>query len=231
LPDPLPRVAVLVLISAAGIGLLAPLTSARSEAHQLAATERLLLAAEAHAGAAAAPDRGSLSSRQRPAELSLAGPEQAAPELVADPAPPDGPASVTVEAVIRPLPTPTPPPPPPPAPTLPPPPVVVVAAAPPPPPPAAPRPPPSAAPAVIDGSVWDRLAQCESSGNWAINTGNGYYGGLQFDYPTWHAYGGGEFAEYPHQATREEQIAVAERLHAARGFQPWPACRVKLGLP
>ena len=80
-------------------------------------------------------------------------------------------------------------------------------------------------------SVWDDLARCESGGNWAINTGNGYYGGLQFSYATWHAYGGGEFAEYPHHATREEQIAVAERLHAVRGFQPWPSCRVKLGLP
>lgn len=80
-------------------------------------------------------------------------------------------------------------------------------------------------------SVWDDLARCESSGNWAINTGNGYYGGLQFSHPTWHGYDGGEFAEYPHQATRDEQIIVAERLRAARGYQPWPACRIKLGLP
>jgi hypothetical protein len=87
------------------------------------------------------------------------------------------------------------------------------------------------APIVVDGSVWDRLAQCESGGNWSINTGNGYYGGLQFDYSTWLAYGGGEYAQYAHLATREQQIAIAERLRAARGFQPWPACRVKLGLP
>ena len=80
-------------------------------------------------------------------------------------------------------------------------------------------------------SVWDDLAECESGGNWAINTGNGYYGGLQFSYATWHGYGGGEFAEYPHEATREEQIIVAERLRAARGYAPWPACRAKLGLP
>ncbi len=79
--------------------------------------------------------------------------------------------------------------------------------------------------------VWDRLAKCESSGNWAINSGNGYYGGLQFGYATWHAYGGGAFAPYPHQATRVEQIVVAERLRALRGYQPWPACRIKLGLP
>jgi hypothetical protein len=80
-------------------------------------------------------------------------------------------------------------------------------------------------------TVWDRLAQCESSGNWAIDSGNGYYGGLQFSYATWHGYGGGAFADYPNQATREQQIVVAERLRAVRGYQPWPACRVKLGLP
>ena len=81
------------------------------------------------------------------------------------------------------------------------------------------------------GSVWDDLARCESGGNWAINSGNGYYGGLQFSHGTWHNYGGGEFADYPHEATREEQIIVAERLRAARGYAPWPACRAKLGLP
>lgn len=79
--------------------------------------------------------------------------------------------------------------------------------------------------------IWDRIAGCESSGNWAINSGNGYYGGLQFSFSTWHAYGGGAFAAYPHQATRAQQIVVAERLRAARGYQPWPACRIKLGLP
>jgi len=85
---------------------------------------------------------------------------------------------------------------------------------------------------TYDGdSVWDALAQCESGGNWASNTGNGYYGGLQFSVATWRAYGGTEYAAYPHQATREEQIAVAERLRDARGYQPWPACRTKLGLP
>jgi hypothetical protein len=94
-------------------------------------------------------------------------------------------------------------------------------------------PPPPAAPAVTyqGDTVWDELAQCEASGNWAANTGNGYYGGLQFSLPTWNGYGGAEFAAYPHQATREEQIVVAERLRAARGYQPWPACRAKLGLP
>jgi resuscitation-promoting factor RpfB len=95
-------------------------------------------------------------------------------------------------------------------------------------------PPASAARAPVasfdGGTVWDQLAQCESGGNWAINTGNGYYGGLQFSYGTWLGYGGGEFAEYAHLATREQQIIVAERLHAARGFSPWPACSAKLGL-
>ena len=97
-----------------------------------------------------------------------------------------------------------------------------------------PPPPEQAAPASVTysgSSVWDDLAQCESGGNWSINTGNGYYGGLQFSYDTWHGYDGGEFADYPHQATREEQIIVAERLRAVRGYAPWPACRAKLGLP
>ncbi|MGH2444780.1 MAG: transglycosylase family protein [Candidatus Limnocylindria bacterium] len=80
-------------------------------------------------------------------------------------------------------------------------------------------------------SVWDDLAQCESGGNWAINTGNGYFGGLQFSLGTWQQYGGTQYAAYPHEATREQQIATAERLHAARGYAPWPACRASLGLP
>jgi resuscitation-promoting factor RpfB len=79
-------------------------------------------------------------------------------------------------------------------------------------------------------SVWDRLAQCESGGNWAINTGNGYYGGLQFNIDTWRAYGG---TGYPHENSREAQIAVATRLRDANGgsYGSWPACAEKLGLP
>ena len=97
--------------------------------------------------------------------------------------------------------------------------------------PAAAVPPPAAPPVTYSGtSVWDDLAECESGGNWAINTGNGYYGGLQFSYATWHGYGGAEFADYPHQASREEQITVAERLRAERGYAPWPACSAELGL-
>ncbi|WP_033441223.1 resuscitation-promoting factor [Saccharothrix sp. NRRL B-16314] len=83
-----------------------------------------------------------------------------------------------------------------------------------------------------DGEVWDRLAYCEATGNWAINTGNGYYGGLQFNKGTWDAYGGSQYAAYPHQASREQQIAIATKLRDARGgYSAWPHCQQKLGLP
>jgi pyruvate/2-oxoglutarate dehydrogenase complex dihydrolipoamide acyltransferase (E2) component len=95
----------------------------------------------------------------------------------------------------------------------------------------APEPKPAAPPAPDDG-VWDRLAQCESSGNWAINTGNGYYGGLQFDLATWTDYGGAGYAPRADQATREQQIAVATKVRDDRGgYGSWPACAAKLGLP
>ncbi|OZM83902.1 transglycosylase family protein [Pseudonocardia sp. MH-G8] len=88
------------------------------------------------------------------------------------------------------------------------------------------------APAVADGAVWDRLVQCEATGNWSINTGNGYYGGLQFDAGTWRAYGGTDYAPLPHQASREEQIAVASKVRDDRGgYGAWPACSSRLGLP
>ncbi|MQA60475.1 MAG: DUF348 domain-containing protein [Actinophytocola sp.] len=87
-------------------------------------------------------------------------------------------------------------------------------------------------PLLDDEAVWDRLAHCESTSNWSINTGNGYYGGLQFDKRTWDAYGGDEYAAYPHQASREQQIEIAIKLRDARGnYSAWPACRAKLGLP
>ena len=70
-------------------------------------------------------------------------------------------------------------------------------------------------------AMWDRIAQCESTGNWSINTGNGYYGGLQFDSRTWLGSGGGDFAPRADLATREEQITVANRVYAQRGLQPW----------
>jgi uncharacterized protein YabE (DUF348 family) len=84
---------------------------------------------------------------------------------------------------------------------------------------------------VAEGSVWDRLARCESGGNWAANTGNGYYGGLQFDKTTWSANGGNQYAPYPNQATREEQIAVAQRVRDSRGsYRAWPTCSARMGL-
>jgi len=96
-----------------------------------------------------------------------------------------------------------------------------------------PTPTSSPAPDYSSGStVWDSLADCESGGDWAINTGNGYYGGLQFNYETWHAYGGGAYADYPNEASREEQIAIAEKVRDANGgYGAWPACAAELGLP
>ena len=81
------------------------------------------------------------------------------------------------------------------------------------------------APAVSTGSVWDSLAQCESGGNWSINTGNGYYGGLQFTTGTWLAYGGGQYAPRADLASRNQQIAIATKVRNARGgYGDWPAC-------
>lgn len=88
----------------------------------------------------------------------------------------------------------------------------------------------SSAPLVANGSVWDSLAQCEAGGNWAINTGNGFSGGLQFTPSTWLAYGGGQYAPQAHLATREQQIAVASKVQAGQGWGAWPACTAKLGL-
>ena len=90
-----------------------------------------------------------------------------------------------------------------------------------------PKPEPSSAPAVSDGSVWDRLAQCEAGGNWYINTGNGYYGGLQFSASSWRAVGG---TGLPHENSRETQIQMGERLQAEQGWGAWPSCSSKLGL-
>jgi resuscitation-promoting factor RpfB len=79
------------------------------------------------------------------------------------------------------------------------------------------------------GTVWDRIAQCESGGNWATNTGNGYYGGLQFSLGTWRAYGGGGL---PSSASRTTQIAIATKIrNASGGYGAWPACAASLGLP
>ncbi|WP_319029088.1 transglycosylase family protein [Dietzia sp. PP-33] len=86
------------------------------------------------------------------------------------------------------------------------------------------------APAVSNGGVWDSIAQCESGGDWSINTGNGYSGGLQFAAGTWTGHGGGQFAPSAHLATREQQIAIAEKVRASQGWGAWPACTSKLGL-
>jgi len=80
---------------------------------------------------------------------------------------------------------------------------------------------------AADGSTWDQLAQCESGGNWAINTGNGFSGGLQFTPSTWAAYGG---TGAPENASRAQQIAVAERVQAGQGWGAWPSCSAQLGL-
>ncbi|MBF6332555.1 resuscitation-promoting factor Rpf1 domain-containing protein [Nocardia transvalensis] len=84
--------------------------------------------------------------------------------------------------------------------------------------------------AAAPDSDWDKLAQCESGGNWAINTGNGYQGGVQFSQSTWASHGGTEYAPSANQATREQQIAVAERVLATQGWGAWPSCSSRLGL-
>jgi resuscitation-promoting factor RpfB len=201
LPDLLRRALALTILSAVGIALLAPM-AARSVAPVPA--DRIEALLPPATGQLVLTARGTLSDRgQATTPLTVSS----GTEALAGHALPT-PASAPMEATLYVIPTPKP----------------------------TPRPAPVAARAPapagpVDGSVWDRLAQCESGGNWAINTGNGYYGGLQFSEGTWLAYGGGEYAPYAHLATREQQIAIAERLHAARGFQPWPGCRAKLGLP
>lgn len=84
-------------------------------------------------------------------------------------------------------------------------------------------------PAVTRGSAWDALASCEAGGNWAINTGNGFYGGVQFDYGTWLAHGGAKYAPRADLATREEQIAIAEKTLAVQGWGAWPVCSARVG--
>ncbi|MEO9137444.1 MAG: transglycosylase family protein [Jatrophihabitans sp.] len=79
-----------------------------------------------------------------------------------------------------------------------------------------------------NGLNWDAMAQCESGGDWHINTGNGFYGGVQFDSGTWLSNGGGQYAPRADLASREQQIAVATRLYNARGSSPWPVCGARL---
>ncbi|MFF2368031.1 transglycosylase family protein [Streptomyces sp. NPDC058122] len=82
---------------------------------------------------------------------------------------------------------------------------------------------------AADSGVWDRIAQCESGGNWHINTGNGYYGGLQFSAGTWRAYGGAAYAPTADKASRSAQIAVATKVQGAQGWGAWPTCSARAG--
>ena len=87
----------------------------------------------------------------------------------------------------------------------------------------------AAAPAQA-ADKWDQLVECEASGNWSANTGNGFSGGLQFTKSTWLAFGGGKYAPVAHQATREQQIDIAKKVQAGQGWGAWPACTSKLGI-
>jgi LysM repeat protein len=80
------------------------------------------------------------------------------------------------------------------------------------------------APAAAGGVNWSAIAACESGGNWSANTGNGFYGGLQFTQSTWQAYGGGQYASSANQATASQQIAVAQQVLAGQGIGAWPVC-------
>ena len=87
------------------------------------------------------------------------------------------------------------------------------------------RPPTPTPPPSGNTGAWDRIAECESGGNWSINSGNGYYGGLQFDHGTWVAYGGDAYAANAHLASKAQQIAIAEKVKADRGgYGAWPVC-------
>jgi resuscitation-promoting factor RpfB len=84
-------------------------------------------------------------------------------------------------------------------------------------------------PLVSNGTTWDALSRCEAGGNWAINTGNGFYGGVQFDQNTWERNGGLRYAQRADLATREEQIAIAEVTRARQGWGAWPVCSGRVG--
>ncbi|WP_030615523.1 transglycosylase family protein [Streptomyces achromogenes] len=83
---------------------------------------------------------------------------------------------------------------------------------------------------AADGTTWDKVAECESGGSWSADNGTGYYGGLQISQDDWDTYGGGEYAASPDQASRQQQIAVAEKILAARGTAPWATCALLSGL-
>jgi hypothetical protein len=83
---------------------------------------------------------------------------------------------------------------------------------------------------AADGTTWDKVAECESGGSWSADPGNGYYGGLQISQEDWNAYGGGQYAASPDQASRNQQIAVAEKILADKGTSPWATCALLSGL-
>jgi len=87
----------------------------------------------------------------------------------------------------------------------------------------------ASAPAHADSVNWDAVAQCESGNNWSTNTGNGFYGGLQFTRGTWQAYGGSQYAATANQASRSQQIAVAEKVLSGQGIGAWPVCGKRAG--
>jgi len=95
---------------------------------------------------------------------------------------------------------------------------------------AEPTPPPAKVVVSSGDTAWDTLAACEAHNNWATNTGNGYYGGLQMSQSIWNGNGGPQFAARPDLATREQQIVVANNIHAKSGYNPWPACARIAGL-
>ncbi len=88
----------------------------------------------------------------------------------------------------------------------------------------------TASSAQAGGSVWDRVAQCESGGNWSINTGNGYYGGLQFSDRTWDGFGGERYAATANRATKAQQITIAQKVLKVQGPGAWPTCGARAGL-
>ncbi|MFF5533962.1 transglycosylase family protein [Streptomyces cinerochromogenes] len=88
----------------------------------------------------------------------------------------------------------------------------------------------AASASAADGGTWDKVAECESGGSWSADTGNGYYGGLQISQEDWVTYGGGQYAASPDQASRNQQIAVAEKILADKGTTPWATCALLSGL-
>jgi hypothetical protein len=88
----------------------------------------------------------------------------------------------------------------------------------------------AASASAVSGAVWNRLASCESSSHWHTNTGNGYYGGLQFASGTWRSFGGRAYASRADLATKHEQIAIAERVLDSQGPDAWPGCAYRAGL-